>query len=253
MHKSVKKWLLRLSATTLLILGLLIAIIVNPSWLYAHKTIHTNFSILHHSPLDTAVLVRLQEASLLLKKSELFDPAFSMQVCLNDGSRYPGIIGTLGGPAFARGFYNKIVLFGFSDYGNNYTLFNGRKWNFAQLLAHEAIHCLQFNKYGLWNSKPLADIPNWKWEGYPEYIARQNGEVDALKKNIRKLTDVVAASKETWINFEDGTETPLLYFKDWLLVSYCMDIKKMRYGQLLSDNRTREVLWKEMMKWNAEP
>ena len=253
MHKTVKKWLLRLCATTLLILGLLVAIIANPSWLYANKKNHTNFFILHHSPLNTAVQARLEEASLLLKKSELYDSAFSMEICLNDGSSYPGIVGTLGGLAFARGFYNKIVLFGFSDYGNNYSSLSGRRWNFAQLLAHEAIHCLQFNKYGLWNSKPLADIPDWKWEGYPEYIARRNGNADALKMNIRKLIDLEKISKETWINFEDGTGSPILYYKDWLLVSYCMDIKKMSFGQLLSDNSSREVLWEEMMKWKAEP
>ena len=189
MQKTIKKWLLRLSATVLLILGLLVAFIAHPPWLYFHKTIHVNFSILHHAALDTAILARLQEANLFIKKSELYDSGFSMQVCLNDGSSYPGIIRSLGGPAFARGFYNKIVLFGFTDFRNNFTKFNGRKWNVTQLLAHEAIHCLQFNKYGLWNSKPLADIPNWKWEGYPEYIARQYSEVDGIKKNIRKLIE----------------------------------------------------------------
>lgn len=252
MHKTVKKWLLRLCATTLLILGLLVVIIANPSWLYAHKTKHANFFILHHSPLNMGILVHLEEASLLLKKSELYDSVFSMEICLNDGSGYTRIAGALGGPAFARGFYNKIVLFGLSDYGNNYTLFNGGKWNFAQLITHEAIHCLQFNKYGLWNSKPVDDIPDWKWEGYPEYIARQLGEPDVLKKNIRKLIDVEKISKPTWINFEDGTGSPLLYFKDGLLVSYCIDIKKMSYDQLLSDKRTREFLWEEMMKWYSE-
>ena len=55
------------------------------------------------------------------------------------------------------------------------------------IIAHEMTHCLQFDKLGFWESKPIANIPNWKWEGYAEYISRQNADQKDLSKNIQRF------------------------------------------------------------------
>ncbi len=56
------------------------------------------------------------------------------------------------------------------------------KWDLIKLLAHEPIYCHQFQKLGLRKSNPVAKIPEWKWEGDPEYIARLNDVTIKLKK-----------------------------------------------------------------------
>ncbi len=48
-------------------------------------------------------------------------------------------------------------------------------------------HCLQFDKLGLWKSKPVANILNWKWEGYAEYVSRHKNEQKDHSKNIARL------------------------------------------------------------------
>lgn len=249
MKKTIRKWTIRLSATVLVCLGMLFTIVMKPSVLYAHKTTHHNYTILHQRPLDSLWMLRIDQATVLLKNSELYDTSFSMNICLNDGSKYPALIEWLQGKAFARGFHSKIVLYGISNCAGNYTELNGRKWNLSQLLAHEAVHCLQYNKYGLWRSKPVADIPNWKWEGYPEYIARHNPDQRNLFDNIHRVIEKEQTDHKGWIDFEDGSGTSLAYYKNWLLVCYCMEIKKMSFDQLLKDKEDYQSLWKGMMNW----
>lgn len=249
MRKTIKKWAIRLSASLLLMLALLIAILANPTLLYANKKNYGSYSILYQENFDKALLNRIDEAAALLKKSELYDSSFLLQICLNDGSYYTNLVQTIFGRAFGWGFYNKIVLSGKNDFGNNYILLNGRKWNCTQLLAHEAVHCLQFNKYGLWKSNPVANIAQWKWEGYPEYVARHSSDKELLLTGITKLTETEKTIRDGWIDFSDGTGSSINYYKDWLLVLYCIDIKNMSFDTLIKDKTPREEFWQEMMNW----
>ncbi len=234
-------------AIGLLIAGLLLVIILNPILTYANKTTHSNYFIYHDKPLDATLIIKVNEANELLKTSEFYNFHLKLDICLNDGSNYPKLIHALRGQAFAWGFYNKVVLQGTANYKNNFIELNGYNWNLTQLLVHEMTHCLQFDKLGWWKSKPIANIPNWKWEGYAEYVARQNTDQKDLSKNIARL---VAADKNNWeINFSDNTIAPREYYDYWNLVQYCMDIKKMNYNQILADTTSEQTVRQEMMTW----
>lgn len=247
MKKQIKKWMLRLAATGFLIAGLLLIIILNPGLSYANKTTHDNYAIYHNKALDPAFTMKLDQARELLKTSEFYHPTLHLDICLNDGSKYPKLIRALRGQAFAWGFYNKVVLQGNINVTGNYVELNGYRWNLTQLLAHEITHCLQFKKLGFWKSKPIASIPNWKWEGYAEYVSRQTNDQKELSKLI---TQYITADENEWaIYFTDGTIAPREYFGFWLLVKYCMDIKKMSYQQLLSDSTAEQTVRQEMMSW----
>lgn len=247
MKRQLKKWALRLTATALLIAGLLLVIVLNPILTYANKTTHNNYTIFHNKALDPALLTKLDDATMLLKASEFYNPHLRLDICLNDGSKYPKLIRSLRGPAFAWGFYDKVVMQGVTNFKDNYVELNGYKWNLTQLLAHEITHCLQFDKLGFWKSKPIATIPNWKWEGYAEYVSRQDNDQKDLSKNIARF---IAADKNEWgINFSDSTIAPREYYDYWILVQYCIDIKKMSYTQLLADTTSEQTVRQEMMSW----
>ena len=247
MKRQIKKWTLCLTATALLIAGLLLIIILNPILTYANKTIQNNFTVFHNKTLDPTLLTKLDQATDLLKASEFYNPNLHFEVCLNEGSKYPKLIKTLRGQAFAWGFYDKVVLQGTANFKGNYVELNGYKWNLNQLLAHEMTHCLQFNKLGLWKSKPFANIPNWKWEGYAEYISRQNTDEKDLSKNIARL---IATNINSWeVAFTDSTIAPREYYDHWTLVQYCMDIKKMTYKQVLADTTREQIVRHDMMRW----
>lgn len=247
MKRLIKKWGFRLSVTGFFIVGLLLVIVLNPMLTYAHKTVHTQYAIYHHKSLEPTVTAKLDKATQLLKASELYNPKLKLDICLNDGSDYPKLIQTLRGQAFAWGFYDKVVLQGVAHWKENYVELNGYRWNLTQLLAHEMVHCFQFDHLGLWKSKPLANIPNWKWEGYAEYISRQNNDQKDLLKNIERS---LSAKKDKWeIRFADSTIAPSAYYDYWILVQYCMDIRKMTYQQMLLDTTNEQVVREEMMNW----
>lgn len=242
-----KKWTLRLTMTGLLIAGLLLAIILNPILTYANKTTYNNFTIYHNKPIDPLLNSTLDQATKLLKTSEFYNGNLKLDLCLNDGSKYPTIIKTLRGQAFAWGFYDKVVMQGTMNCKQNHVELNGYKWNLTQLLAHEMTHCLQFDKLGFWKSNPVANIPNWKWEGYAEYVSRQSNDQKDLVKNIDRLEK---ASKNSWeITLEGNTIAPVEYYKYWTLIQYCLDIKGMSYQQLLSDTASELKIRNEMTNW----
>ena len=250
MKSKIQKWMLRLTVTVALLIAILLVIITNPSLLYANKTVYGNYTVYHNSILNNNIKTNIEEATALVKQSELYNRNLKLDICLNDGSFYPRIIEKLRGQAFGWGFYNKIIIMGESNFKDNYTELNGCKYNFTQLLAHEEIHCFQMDKLGLWKSNPIANYPNWKWEGYPEYVARRNADQTDLHKNIERAYKSDKDSSDNFaIYFSDGTIAPKEYYHSWILVRYCMDIKKMSYAELLRDTATEENIRKQVLSW----
>lgn len=209
-----------------------------------------NYTVYHHKPIDGYLLKRLEEANRLLIKSELYDPTFRLDLCLNDGSSYSSIVEMTHGQSFGVGFANKVSLQGTADYRENTVELNGYKWNLTQLLVHESIHCLQFHALGLLKSNPIGNIPRWKNEGYPEYIARQGSDQLDLAQNIERLLHAEKEDINGWdIKFKDNTSVSRQYYRYWLLAQYCMDIKNMSYAQILSDNTDEDAIQKDMTAW----
>lgn len=249
MKRTLKKWGIRFVATLITCGILLLIIVLNPLLSYAGKTKHTNYTIYHNKNISKELLTRLDAATLLVSESEIYDPALKLDICLNDGSEYPSLIQKINGPAFAMGFYNKVVLMSNSDPSCTYAQLNGYTWNMEQLLAHEMMHCFQYNDLGLLGSNPIADIPGWKWEGYPEYIARKNADQSDLVLNIDRLISTEKTVHNGWIYFADGTGTVIEYYKNWLLVQYCLNIKKISWKQLLADKTDQTIIYSEMINW----
>jgi hypothetical protein len=247
MKQQIKKWLLRLTVTSIVIASILIAIVLKPTFTYANKTIQGNFTIYHNAPLEPAFTQCLSQVALLMQHSEYYNPKLKLDICLNDGSLYPKLIRAIRGQAFAWGFYNKVVLQGNLQAASNYVQLNGYKWNLIQLLTHEITHCMQFNKLGLWHSNPIAGIDNWKWEGYAEYVARQYDNQQNLASNIYKLH---TTAPNAWsVTFNNGTIAPQEYYKAWLLVQYYLNVKGFTYTQLLSDTASEASVTQQMMAW----
>lgn len=247
MKWQIKKWTIRFTATFALIIGLLLTIVLNPSLTYANRTTHGNLVVYSQHPADPLLFPVLDNAMTVVKSSEWYRPDLKLEICLNDGSIYPKLIAQLRGRAFAWGFYDKVVLQGAANVATNRLALNGYEWNLTQLLAHEMVHCIQFDKLGFMHSNPVAGIPNWKWEGYAEYIARQDASQQDLHSNIKRY---LAADSTNWaITLADGSIAPRDYYRSWLLVKYCLCIKKLRYGALLADTTHEDKMEKDMMEW----
>jgi len=250
MKRTLKIWSIRIFCVGIISFLTIILTMFNPSFLYANQTEIGNYIVYHQTEVAPELADRLQAAQSLIQKSELYDPNFKIKVCLNDGSYYPALMETLRGPAFAWGFYDITTFRGNADYENNRIELNGYQWNLEQLFAHEFVHCLQSNALGLLRANPIGNYPEWKWEGYPEYIARQNEGQRSLLNNINRLSAAKEAVPDAWrITFEDNTIVSRRYYTYWLLVQYCMNIKGMSYLELLHDTRSKAVWEKKMEEW----
>jgi hypothetical protein len=246
--KKLNRFLFKIATLFILLLVFLIGIVLTPSLVYATQTDIGNFTVYHNKPLPSEFKAELDEAEKFLQQSEIYDSNYKIDICLNDGSIYPALIQSFHSQAFGIGFYNKVVIMGNIDIENNYTEINGYRYNLSKLLSHEAIHCYQFNKFGLWKSNPLAKYPAWKWEGYNEYVSRMD-QAD-LVTNISYYNDVVQKDKDKWgIDFADSTSVGRDYYSWWLLMQYCKDYKHLSYQQILTDTSSESDLRNEMELW----
>jgi hypothetical protein len=253
MKKQFRRWSIRIAALGAFVVLLLAMLVLNPGLSYAHSTKYSQFTIYHNKPVDPAFENILHHARALSATGSYFNPALHLDVCLNDGSRYPGLIRCMQGEAFAWGFYNKVVLSGEAHFSENYVSLNGYRWNATQLLAHEMTHCYQFSKRGLWQSNPVARIPTWIWEGYAEYIARQQpGQCD-LRKNYARYLHAQKTRTDGWIQFEDGSGTVDAYYRSWMVVQFQLNIRGRTYDSVINANTAEAEAWKEMEDWLAAP
>ena len=250
MKKRISKWFLRISVTTSFIAVLLLTIILKPDFTYAYSVKVNTFTVFHEKPMEDAVYSILNDVNILIQSSELYNPNSHFDICMNDGSVYPALIKKLRGPAFAWGFYDKVVLQGELSCTENTVELNGYKWNLRQLLAHELTHCMQFNHYGWLKSNPIAGIPQWKWEGYAEYIGRKKDGSQKLYDNINLLVKADMKDTSSWeVVLSDGTISPREYYNYFLLMQYCMEVKKWTYDSILQNKVSERELRDEMMRW----
>lgn len=96
-------------------------------------------------------------------------------------------------------------------------------------------------------SNPIGSHPDWKWEGYAEYLARQDKDQRDLSNDIMTLLN---ADNEKWeVVLKDETIVSRTYYEYWIMIKYCMDIKKMSYVQILNDMATEKEIKDQMMNW----
>lgn len=244
------KWAFSLLTSSALLMLVTALLVLNPRFLYANRTVTPHYIVYHNRPLDPALLPRLAQVRAINQQSSWFDSTLRLNICLNDGSLYPNLIEKVWGPAFAWGFYQNVVLSGKANFTANHVALNGYQWNLVQLLAHEASHCYQVHRLGLWHSNPVAGYPTWKWEGYAEYVARRGASSLPLRQQVWQLKQAEHATPHAWaITLSDSTSASREYANYLLLTTYCLDVKKMTYQQLLVDTTSEQTVHNQLMGW----
>ena len=171
MFKTIKRVLF--GSLSVLMIGILVWILVlmNPAWSYAHQTTFGPVTIHHNQEFDPAAESILQAAVEIIKSSELYTTDFKVDLCMNDGSRFPNFHPFAGGLAYAFGdkavFYNAVPNFSQNTAQNKSLPADrlGEKANLTWLLAHEFTHNLQFSwdllfpmKYEFWQQEEIRTI-----------------------------------------------------------------------------------------------
>lgn len=248
MKKIIKKVLSRLFFSLLFCIGLLILFVFNPSFLYAKETKYKNFTIYHNREIGDDLKIMIDTCFSSLDKSEFFNKELHINICLNDGSKYPWLIEKLFGPDVMRSFANNTVIQAdVFDYINNKLVFTGWSdgtFKASQWLAHSFTHCLQYRRLGFFGSNPIARYDEWKWEGYSEYTSYGTGY------SIENLVEeYLRSSDKHWVQMEDGSKTLRSHLQYLIMMRYCIDVKKLTYVEVLNINKSPELVFEELMNW----
>jgi hypothetical protein len=257
MNKKFRRVFKRTLLTLLIIISAFATIILFPQLLFANKMKYKKFKVCSNDKISYDIKIVLDNAMNLVQKSELYDSSYKYNIILCHNSFYNKIDDRLLGigPA-ARATLNNVIIKVRIDPKSNLAFPTFRKEcevNLAYLLAHEMIHCLQANKYGIMKFNPFRHPEFWKLEGYPEYISRKPGLSSkdySLTSEIDRYVNLENKATDLWILAEEGgCEAPNYYYKGRLMMEYLMDIKHLSYDQILKDSVSESTIFKEMVKW----
>lgn len=255
----MKKIIKRTIAGTLLFalvgIGGLVTLIFFPQSLFADKFEHSQFTVYYNKDYNIekeAFQVILDNAYKIVENCELHNPDFKFKVFLAHNNIFNKIEGLQGGDVIARATAWNIIFKKDIDLKNSRMYTDRSVVDLTELMAHEMVHILQANKYGLLNFSPLKHPPMWKLEGYPEYVARTNylnSENYDLRKEIQRFVSADEDAKRETFEAVEGHFMPTYYFKGRIMVEYLMNIKGMTYDAILKDQRTEEEVFNEMVEW----
>ncbi len=232
-------------------------IVLFPEHLFAYKLEYKRFTVYSNEKMSDDIKTVLNDAMNLVKKSEINDSDYNYNIILCYNSFYNKLDDKLfgEGPA-ARARLNDVIIKVNIDPKNNKafpTFHKACEVNLTELLAHEMIHCLQANKYGITKFNPYKHPEFWKLEGYPEYISRQeqlSNKDYNLSNDIENYINLKRKANDFRILEEiGGCEVPDYYYKGRLMIQYLMDIRHLSYTEILNDTISENTVYQEMIKW----
>jgi len=257
--KKIFKRIFKIGVLTFLAAILTIAIIILfPQPLFANKMHYKEFTVYSNDKIEDNIKIVLDNAMHLVQQSELYDSKYKYNIILCNNSFYNKIDNKLfgKGPAAKATLHNVIFKVGIEAKNNlAFPIFpKACTINLTEALAHEMIHCLQANKYGILKFNPFKHPEFWKLEGYPEYVSKQaalSRKDYSLTNDIDKYVTLERTANSIWILPEEGgCEMPDYYYKGRLMITFLMGIRHWSYDQILKDTASENTIYQEMIKWN---
>jgi hypothetical protein len=254
--KKIKRILYLLLITILVLVSGLVTIILYPQPLFANKVEYKQFKVYSNEEIGDEVKPILDTALSLVRKSELYDSTYKVDIFLSYNTFFNKIDSKVFGYGpIATAIDNNLVFKVAVDINKNlvYSTFHKPcERHFDYVIAHEMTHCLQTHKYGMLKFNPFNHPEMWKLEGYPEYVARQkfSNPANSLKKVIERLMELKNKQTDIWILEEEGgCEAPEYYYKGMLMTEYLINVRRLTYDQILKDTCSEEEIYSEMTEW----
>lgn len=253
--KKIKTILYSIVTAIFLFVLSLAATILYPESLFANKLEYRQFKVYSNGKIGDEIRPILDSAISLVKKSELYDSTYKVDVFFAYGTFFNKVDTKIFGEGpVARSIDNNLVVKVKIDMNKNlaYATFHKPcQQNFSYVIAHEMVHCLQANKYGILKFNPFSHPEMWKLEGYPEFVAKGNfSNPDYnLREEIEKFVARKCKEAGIWISTDGGCDVPEFYYKGELMTEYLISVTRLSYDQILNDKRSEEQVYAEMVKW----
>jgi hypothetical protein len=230
----------------------IVVIILFPQPLFANKISYKKIRVYSNDEINNSIKIVLDSAINLVEKSELYDTNYEYNIILCNNSVYNKIDdNVLGTGRTARTTLNNLIIKVRIDPKNNLafpTFYKACEKKPDRTIAHEMIHCLQANKYGILKFNPFKHPDLWKLEGYPEYISKREKLTSKeynLTSDIDRYVNLESKAKDIWVAEEGGCEVPYYYYKGRLMMEYLIDIRHFTYDQILKDSTSENTIYQE--------
>jgi hypothetical protein len=199
-------------------------ILIFPEVLFAHHIRHRNFDVYSEIPLDAKIIPILDEAATLMERSPLNDPGMEHRLFLCDTPFKRRWLAPRTHVSFGTTYtvlLRRNTILNRTDVPANLIFRDAPARNrrsLSSVIAHERVHALMDYRYG---DLTCERLPDWKKEGYCEYIAGSpTFDVDEGKRLVRRG--------------ESDASAPFRYFRYWLMVKYLIDIERLDIDEILA-------------------
>lgn len=204
--------------------------LVFPQHLFAHEVSHKNFKVYARQPLDENINRVLDLAEERLVKSPIYDKNVTERIFISDTFAFY----IFQNPFSRKSFGNTVQGIGHirinkADVAGNLVFRDTQTDNQRSLsgvIAHEVTHNLIREKFGLLNS--LTSLPNWKDEGYCEYVAGEG--TLSFEEGLRRWKE------------NPNNDSKYAYFKYYQMVKYLLDVKKISVEELFNRDFDKKEL-----------
>ncbi len=199
----------------------LVAIVYTPAALaFPHVSHIGNTKVYSEAPIPDVMAARIKRADTLLAASPLAEPELRRTLVLTDGGWRWKVLAAGNWSAIAlRRPFSSVLLFNNADVVADRVRNGAPRGGVRTLsgtIAHESVHLLTAHRYG---EMRLARMPEWKREGYADYVAQETSISPGDEAQVR----------------ETSPGAPMLrYYAAYRRVKYLLDKHGMSADELLS-------------------
>jgi hypothetical protein len=142
-------------------------------------------------PILPVLEERIERADRLLARSLLYEPGLRRTIVLTDGGWRWRVMALGYSDAVAlRRPFSSLLIFHRSHIAADRVRNSAR--SLSGTIAHESVHLLTARRFG---ELRLMRMPQWKREGYADYVAREPSDRDGLEAEIRARSPDAAVLK----------------------------------------------------------
>jgi hypothetical protein len=189
-----------------------------------HRRVQPRGDVYSEIPIDRAIISILDEAAALMARSSLDDPGMEHRLFLCDSPLKRRLLAPRTYASFGTTYsalLRRNTILNRTDVPANLVLRDATVRNrrlLSAVIAHERVHALIGRRYG---DLACLRLPDWKKEGYCEYIAGSPSfDVEEGKRLVRQGRADPSA--------------PYRYFRYGLMVRYLMDVEGLDIDEIVA-------------------
>jgi hypothetical protein len=199
-------------------------ILIFPEPLFAYHLRHRNFHVYSEVPIVPQLTAIIDEAAKLMQRSSLDVPGMEHRLFLCNSPVKRRLLAPRSYVSFGTTYtvlLRRNTILNRTDVPANLVFRDAPDRNrrpLSSVIAHERIHALMDHRYG---DLACYRLPDWKKEGYCEYIAGSPSFDEDEGKRLVRRGEV------------DGS-APFRYFRAWLMVKYLIEVEKCHIDEIVA-------------------